>query len=309
MEIYHHIESIPHRALVLTIGTFDGVHTAHRSIIDQLVKTAAHKKNPSMLLTFSPHPRSFVGDADQPPIQLLTSDRQKIKALSPLGLDVLLIQKFDRDFSELSAKQYLEDYLLPHLQPSHIIIGYDHKFGRDRSGDIELLRQYADEYNFEVEEIPQIELDHVAISSSQIRRDLSAGQIREASVLLGRPYSLRGTVIKGLQNGRKLGYPTANIKPDNPDVLIPRDGVYDVDVVLDDRRYKGALNIGYRPSVDAGLQHTIEVYILDFDEDIYGREIEIEFLDFLRPELKFDTLEELKKQISKDVQRVGLRVS
>ncbi len=307
MKIYHDIDAIPGRGYVLTLGTFDGVHCAHQRIIERVVTQAQYLGQESLLITFSPHPRTFVSGAGQPPIALLSSDRQKISELENTGLDLLLIQSFDRDFSELSATEFIEDFLIAKLQPSRIIIGYDHKFGKDRQGDLGLLSQYAQVHGFEIEEIPRIDLHEMSVSSSQIREYLRTGKVQEANALLGRPYSIRGTVVKGLQNGRKLGFPTANIKPDNPDKLVPRDGVYDVDVMIDSSRYKGALNIGLRPSIDQSLQHTIEVYLLDFDEDIYGKELSIEFLNFIRPEYTFSDIQQLKKQIAADVDQVRAR--
>ncbi len=304
MEIYHNIEEVSTSDVILTIGTFDGVHSAHRVILDRIVEQAQKAGKQSMLITFSPHPRTFVSGSGQKAIELITSDRQKVDELKATGLDILLIQKFDRAFSELSAEDFIEQYMYNHLKPSSIIIGYDHKFGKDRKGDIDLLNAYAGKLNYKVQEISKVELHEVGVSSSQIRSFLSDGKIQEANQLLGRPYSIRGTVIKGQQNGRKLGYPTANIKPDNPDKLIPRDGVYYVRVDMDGQTYKGALNIGNRPSVDSALRHTIEVYILDFEKDIYGRELEVEFIDFIRPEIKFANLDELKTQISRDVEKI-----
>ncbi len=301
MEIYHRIEDVPDTEVILTIGTFDGVHTAHQEILRRIVTEARAEAKHSMLITFSPHPRTFVSGADQKSIKLLSSDNQKVTELSSIGLDILLIQQFDRAFSEIEAEDFIQKYLLTHIKPSKIVLGYDHKFGKDRKGDIHLIRKSTEEKDIVVQEISKIEIEQIAVSSTQIRSDLSAGKIQEANRLLGRPYAIRGTVIKGLQNGRKLGYPTANIKPDNPDKLLPRDGVYKVDVIIGGTKHRGALNIGYRPSVDLGLRHTVEVYIIDFEGDIYGHEIEIQFLDFIRPEIKFADVEDLRKQIARDV--------
>ncbi len=307
MRIFRNIDAIPDKNVVLTIGTFDGVHLAHRALISSIVEVALEAQKDSMLITFSPHPRTFVSAEDTPPIELLTSTTEKIELLKDTGLDILLIQNFDRQFSEIDAEEFVDEYLISKLRPSCIIIGYDHKFGKNREGDIDLLRSKSDQGGFEVMEIPRIILDDLAVNSTKIRQHLRSGDVKLANRLLGRPYSIRGMVVRGLQNGRKMGFPTANIKPDSPEKLIPTDGVYSVEVMIGDEIYRGALNIGYRPSVDRSLSHTIEVYILDFDEDIYGREIEVRFLDFVRPEMKFDDLESLQAQIAEDVSVVARR--
>ncbi len=305
MKIYRNIEEVREREVVLTIGTFDGVHLAHRALISSIVEEAHATGRESMLMTFSPHPRTFVSTSTSKPIGLLSTTTEKVEYLRETGLDILLVQTFDRRFSEVTAEDFIEHHLVAALHPSQIIIGYDHKFGKNRSGDIQLLRDYAAEGDYEVREIPKIILDDLSVNSTQIREYLYTGEVDKANQLLGRPYSMRGTVVRGLQNGRKLGYPTANIKPEHKEKLVPRDGVYKVDVRIGEECNRGALNIGNRPSIDQTLTHTIEVYILDFDEDIYGREVQLYFLDFIRPELRFDSVDALRAQIAQDVEAVS----
>lgn len=304
MKVYRDIRDVDLQGSVVTIGTFDGLHLAHRSIIKSIVEKSKDRNVPSVLITFYPHPRKFVSQSNQDSIRLISSPNEKITELDKLGVDILVIHTFDRTFSELSAEDFIKNYLVEHIHPSLIVIGYDHKFGKDRKGNIDLLRALSEEYGYEVEEIPEIQIDAMDVNSTQIRKYLKDGHIREANELLGREYGINGTVIKGAQRGRLIGFPTANIKVDNKDKLLPRDGVYKVDVEVDGIRHRGALNIGYRPSLDATLTHTIEVYILDFDQNIYGKEITIYFLDFIRPEMKFNSAEELQLQIAEDVQKV-----
>lgn len=293
-------------ASVLSIGTFDGVHLAHQELIKNLVQRSKELKVPSVLITFDPHPRQFVSAADQKSIAMLSSLDEKIKELSKLGLDYLIIIDFDRSFSIISAQQFVQDVIVEHFHPEVIMIGYDHKFGKGREGDIEFLRKQSQKFNFEVEEIPAFSKDDIKINSTTIRRLLENGEVEKAASLLGRNYLLCGIVAKGQQRGRMLGFPTANISLSDKAKLIPRDGVYEVLVRVgeEDKQYKGALNIGYRPSVDDQLRFTVEVYILDFDEDIYGQKICVEFLSFIRPEMKFGSVEQLMAQIKSDVAQI-----
>ncbi len=293
-------------ASVLSIGTFDGVHLAHQELIKNLVQRSKELKVPSVLITFDPHPRQFVSAADQKSIAMLSSLDEKIKELSKLGLDYLIIIDFDRSFSIISAQQFVQDVIVEHFHPEVIMIGYDHKFGKGREGDIEFLRKQSQKFNFEVEEIPAFSKDDIKINSTTIRRLLENGEVEKAASLLGRNYQLCGIVAKGQQRGRMLGFPTANISLSDKAKLIPRDGVYEVLVRVgeEDKQYKGALNIGYRPSVDDQLRFTVEVYILDFDEDIYGQKICVEFLSFIRPEMKFGSVEQLMAQIKSDVAQI-----
>ncbi len=306
MIVSRHWQSLYLPESVLTIGTFDGVHLAHQEVVKNLVQSARAYAVPSVLVTFDPHPRQFVSAQDQKPIAMLSSLDEKIALLAELGLDYLVIVEFDRHFSEISAQKFVEQVLVEHFHPRLIMIGYDHKFGKGREGDIDFLRKLSTKYSYVVEEIPQFTDRDEKVNSTTIRRLLENGEVEKSARLLGRPYRLCGIVTKGQQKGRLLGFPTANIALKDSAKHIPRDGVYEVSVRIaeEEQSYRGALNIGYRPSVDDQLRFTIEVYILDFDRDIYGRDICVEFVSFIRPEMKFGSVEQLVAQIKSDVAQI-----
>ncbi|MCU0430602.1 MAG: bifunctional riboflavin kinase/FAD synthetase [Cytophagaceae bacterium] len=298
MEIYHGLEELNKQACVVTIGTFDGVHLAHQKIIRRVIAESQRLGIHAAVLTFWPHPRKVIA-GELPVPALLTSLSEKCESLEALGLDRIIITPFTREFSELDPLTFISEILVNTLQTKKIIIGYDHRFGKDRKGNYDLLKQESNRMGFEVEEITQQSLDEFAISSTQIRTYLNAGEVHQASLLLGRPYSLKGLVVKGKQIGRTLGFPTANIQPEAPDKLIPADGVYAVTVNHDHRYYAGMMNIGNRPTVD-GTNKTIEVHLLNFDKDIYGESLQINFIQRIRDQRKFSGLEELKSQLILD---------
>lgn len=281
---------------VITIGSFDGVHVGHRAILAEVVKASRALKGESVLITFEPHPRKII----QPdyPLGMLTTTAQKTKLLLQAGIDNIVVAPFTRDFSMLSAEEYVKDFLMKNFNPKKIIIGYDHRFGHSREGDIDLLKKILPP-DIAVQEIPAQLIDNAAISSTKIRKHLQEGNVAEAAAMLDRPYSFEAMVIHGNKLGRTIGYPTANLQAD-ADILIPGIGIYAVMVSYNEAIYKGMMSIGYRPTVTTDQNITIEVNILDFNEDIYGKQLNISFIARLRGEEKFTDLDALKKQIALD---------
>jgi len=284
------------KAVVLTIGTFDGLHIGHQKIINRLTK---NENLQSVVLTFFPHPRMVLQQNSD--IKLLNTIDEKIELFTKLQLDVLIIHPFDKTFSELSAEEFVKNILIEKLNLNKIIIGYDHRFGKNRAAGIEELIAFGEKYNFEVEQIPAQEIDEISISSTKIRKALDSGDISLANSYLGYPYFLEANVVQGRKIGRTLGFPTANLKIYENYKLVPKKGIYIVRVVFDDQIFKGMTSIGFNPTVN-GTEQTIEVNILDFDKDIYGKKIKIYFLQRIRDEQKFDSIEELKTQMQKDKQ-------
>ncbi len=298
MNVSHNIADFrPTKDTVVTIGTFDGVHLGHRRVIEQVKATAARIGGESVLLTFFPHPRMVLFPNTEQ--LLITTEEEKIALLKNLGIDHLIIHPFTREFSMLSSGEFIEQILVKGLRTKKLVIGYDHHFGKDREGSFENLKNSGPKWGFEVEEIPAHESDHIKVSSTRIRQALAAGEVEVANNLLGYRYRLSGTVVKGQQLGRKLGYPTANIISPEPYKLMPGNGVYAVNVISSGKKFGGMMNIGVRPTVD-GLHRTTEVNIFDFDADIYGESLTIEFVKWVRGEQKFAGLEELKIQLGAD---------
>lgn len=285
---------------LVTIGTFDGVHAGHKQVIQRLVENAQSQNVESMLITFDPHPREALGLGK---IALLSLLGEKIKLLESTDLDFLLVLPFTREFSELSALEFIHEYLVKQLDISGIILGYDHKFGNKREGSIELLKQELVPLGIGVEEIPAQAVDSIIVSSTKIRHALTLGNPEEAKRLLGYNYAFEGMVVHGLKNGRMLGYPTANLQPSSPSKLIPGKGVYAVHCFVNNIQCKGMMNIGIRPTLD-GLQEVIEVHLLDFNSDIYGATVRVELHERIRDEQKFNGLNELKEQLSRDEKHV-----
>jgi riboflavin kinase/FMN adenylyltransferase len=299
MAVYYNTEGLPvFRNAVITIGTFDGVHMGHHAILQQVVQHAKDRSGESILLTFEPHPRKIL--FPNQPIKLLTPLKEKIKLLTEAGIKHIVVVPFTLAFADLSAEAYISDFLVKLFHPSDIVIGHDHHFGHDRKGNIYLLKQLETTYNYHISEIPAQLIDEAAISSTKIRNALTEGRVEDAAIMLGRSYSLSGTVIRGAQIGNKIGFPTANLQPANPDQLIPANGVYAVQVKWDSRQYNGMLNIGVRPTVSNDHQLHIEVNIFDFNEDVYDEEIELQFITRLRDEQKFPSVDALKEQLEKD---------
>lgn len=284
---------------ILTIGTFDGVHLGHQKILKRLQEIKEQTGLKTVVLTFEPHPRKVLFP-DQKDLKLITSVEEKLALLEAYGVDVTVVYPFSKAFSQLDSERYIQDILLNQLQVQHLVIGYDHKFGKNRSGDIQTLKAYAPEGGFVLEEISPLDIDAIAVSSSKIRKALDEGDIKLASSYMGHAFMLEGTVVKGKQLGRTLGYPTANISIEDPDKLVPRIGVYLVEVALRDFKGFGMMSIGYNPTTDTDNSIKLEVNIFDFHQDIYGDTIKLKFLERLRDEKKFANLTELKIGLDKD---------
>ena len=304
MKVYNHIDEFKQiKNAVVTIGTFDGVHIGHQKIISRLQEVARQKGGETVILTFFPHPRMIL-HPDDLNIKLISTMDEKAERLANLGIDHLIITPFTRDFSNLSSQEYIREILVKKIGTTQIIIGYDHRFGKDRSGGLKELQHYSSELGYQVEEIPEQDIDEVAISSTTIRNAILSGDIKTAENFLGYPFHLTGKVIKGDQIGRKIGFPTANLFIEESYKLIPSDGIYAVRVDFKNgegnlKRANGMAYIGHRPTIN-GMSRNIEVNIFDFKEDIYGQTIRLNFLEYMRDDQKFNSLEELKEQLSLD---------
>lgn len=281
----------------ITIGTFDGVHIGHRKILKKLIKKAESKNLRSTVLTFFPHPRMVLQKDSG--IKLLNTLDEKIKILNELGLDYLIIHPFTKEFSRLSATEFVRDILVNALLAKKIIIGYDHRFGRNREANINDLTAFGSSLDFEVEEISAQEIDEVSVSSTKIRKSLEEGKIETANKYLGYPYMLTGVIKKGKGLGRQINFPTANLHIGESYKLIPKNGVYVVRAVIGGNLISGMMNIGYNPTV-SGKRKSIEIHFFDFDEDLYGQKLQVDLLARIRDEQKFDSLAALKDQLSID---------
>lgn len=283
---------------VVTVGTFDGVHRGHQAIIEYLLQRAEEQSGPSTLVSFDPHPRTVVHGEEVP---LLTTVAERAEVLESLGLDRFVVVPFSQEFAQLSPTEYVERVLVDRVGVREITVGYDHRFGKDRSGDVELLRKLGGQHDFSVDVIPPQEVGHDVVSSSTIRRKLlEEGDIAGATEFLGRPYRLDGLVARGEGRGRQLGYPTANLALEDARKLVPKRGVYATMVTLPSgHRKPGMMNIGRRPTFDE-MDVTVEVHVLDFEGDLYGERLSIQFLQRLRDEQKFDSAEALAVQLSED---------
>lgn len=299
MAIYYSISDLPaFLKPVITIGTFDGVHQGHKVILKKVSEHAKAIGGESILLTFEPHPRKLIFP-DQP-IHILTPLDKKLQLVLEAGIQHVVVVPFTKEFASLSAEEYISDFLVKTFHPKTIIIGYDHHFGHDRKGNINLLKEMRSDYSFDVVEIPAQLIDEAAVSSTKVRNAISAGQVEDAAQMLGRNYTLAGRVQKGAQLGRRIGYPTANIMPAHNEQLIPANGVYAVNVLYNGEIYNAMLNIGYRPTVSTEHTLHIEAHIFNFSADVYGEEMEIVFVARLRDEQKFGSLDELKAQLKND---------
>jgi riboflavin kinase / FMN adenylyltransferase len=299
MKVYRDINSLPDFTnAVITTGSFDGVHTGHVQIIEQLIKEAEKINGTPVLITFYPHPKQVV-QMKEKALYILNTPEEKYELLQLKGIENIVVVSFDKKFSELSAHDYISNFLVEKFHPAIIVVGYDHRFGNNREGNFDLLKSKEAEYNFEVKEIPEHVLKDITISSTKIRASMLDGDIETADSFLGYHYYFSGTVIQGNKIGRTIGYPTANLQIQDEHKLVPANGVYAVDVQLGSRNLKGMMNIGVRPTVD-GTKRVIEVNIFNFDEDIYGQTLKITLKKNLRLEVKFAGLEELKEQLAKD---------
>ncbi len=287
---------------VVTSGTFDGVHLGHQKILNRVKQLAENINGETVLITYWPHPRLVLRPWDHS-LQLLSTFPEKANLLEKYGVDHLVKIPFTQEFAQMSPEDYIRIILHDRISTKQLVIGYDHRFGKDRSGGLRELQQYASKYAYDVEEISRQDVDAIGISSTKTRRALESGDVAGANAFLGRPYSVSGIVARGSQNGRKLGFPTANVRIKENYKLIPADGVYAVKVCNKYRKLDGMLNIGHRPTI-GGEDKTIEAHIFEFSDDIYDTEITIEFIERIREEQKFESLEMLKAQLVKDEEAV-----
>lgn len=299
MKIYEGLNDfLPIQNAVVTLGTFDGVHLGHQKILARIREIADDRKGETVLITFWPHPRLVLYPGEHK-IKLLTSFEEKAALLRKFGIDHLITIPFTKEFSQLSSEEFIQKVLVEKIQTKVLVIGYDHRFGKDREGGFDHLMANKERYGFELEEIPREDVDDISISSTKIRNALAEGRVDIARTCLGRDFELNGVIIKGQQLGRSIGFPTANIKILHDYKMIPGDGAYAVSVHLEDKMYQGMLNIGNRPTVN-GLEKTVEVNVFDFSGDLYDKRLTIGFKTFLRAERKFNNLEELRAQLEKD---------
>ena len=284
--------------LVATIGYFDGIHYGHKKILNTIVKDAKKNNGQSMVITFWPHPRIILGKNDN--VQLLSTLKEKEKILKNIGIDILYLINFTKEFSKIKALDFITNFLEKKLKIDKLIIGYNHSFGNKREGNFNFLNKNKKHYNFNIQEISKQQINKkLEISSSIIRNKLEQGNVKKASIMLGHSYYLHGKVIKGDGIGSTIDYPTANIDINKSKKIIPKDGVYTIQVIIKNKTYYGMLNIGYRPTVN-GKNRRFEVHIFDFKSNIYDEKIKIEFLEKIRDEKKFKNLHLLKKQLIKD---------
>jgi riboflavin kinase/FMN adenylyltransferase len=289
-------DKLPQGAAI-TIGTFDGLHRAHQYILDEVKRGATERHCPAGVVTFYPSPQLVV---HQEFPYILTPRDEKLEQLAAWKLDFVYLLKFDDSLRTTPATVFLEQMILRPLSPSLIVEGYDHRFGSDRQGDAELLGTLRCRYRFDVVILPEFRFHGAVVNSTRVRERLLLGAVRQAAVLLGSRYRVQGRVVAGRGVGRGLGFPTLNLAPAAAEKLIPAPGVYAVEVILGERRLSGVMNIGFRPTFEGGAQ-TLEVHVLDFDEQVYDRDVTVEFVERLRPETKFASVEELKRQIAADV--------
>jgi len=283
----------------LTTGTFDGVHVGHRKIIQMLNDIAEREGRRSVMLTFHPHPRKVLFPDDHG-LELLTTMEEKLELLEAAGLDDVIIHPFSKEFSRFNAVEYVRDLLVNGLRMKHMVIGYDHHFGRNREGDIHQLREMAPLYDFNVTEISAEDIEDVHVSSTKVRTALQEGDVVTANMYLGYSYSFRGNVVRGKNRGKDLGFPTANIEISDDTKLIPKNGVYAVDVLLEGVAYRGMMNIGHNPTFEKRGERSVEVNLFDFDRDIYGLEVKVELLKYLRSEKRYSDVTGLKTQMEID---------
>ena len=292
---------IKQKNTVVTVGTFDGLHRGHLKILETMKSIAGKINGTSVMVTFDPHPRKIISKDYN--LKMLTTTEEKIALLNNAGIDNLLVVKFTEEFSQLTSDEFIKQIIVDTIGAAHMVVGHDHKFGRDRLGDENKLREFGRLYNFDVTSVPVERINDEIISSTKIRNSLFEGDIEKANLFLGRNYSMSGTVVKGSQRGRTLGFPTANIQPDSPDKAIAKRGVYAVSCRCEDEQQFGIMNIGLRPTFGGTPVLVIEVHLLNFNKDIYGKKLTVDFMKKLRDEKKFETKEELIHQIEIDKQK------
>lgn len=300
MIVYRNIDEIKRsEKTIITIGTFDGVHRAHKEILNKVIELAREKKSRSLIITFDPHPQEVLKNKS-PDIKLLSSPDEKLKLFEQEGIDCVWLIKFTEEFSKTNAKDFYEKMIYAKIGISDLVIGYDHVFGRNREGDFNTLVELGKELNFKIHRVEEIDIDGVKVSSTKIRHFLMEGEIESANRLLGYEYSFEGIVTQGDKVGRTLGFPTANLEPVKENKVIPGDGVYVSRAEHNGKVYNGMLYIGYRPTLTEGMKRAIEINLFDFDLDIYGEKLKITIIKRLRSEMMFGTKEDLVKQISLD---------
>jgi riboflavin kinase/FMN adenylyltransferase len=302
MQVFYGVENkFNIEKVVLTIGTFDGVHLGHQQILKELVKEAKKIDGKSVLITFEPHPRLVLSNFEST-IELIDSLDEKIEKLKKLHLDYLFVIPFTKTFANQQPQNYVENFLIKNFNLHTIIIGYDHRFGNNRAGDIDFLKTYRDKNQFQLIEISAKQIDENTISSSKIRLALKNGEIELANKYLGNDFVISGTVMHGAKRGRTIGYPTANLKLENDYKIIPQKGVFIVKINIEQENYFGVCNVGINPTTEKNNSIKIETFIFDFEKDIYEKELKLTFLKYIRPEKKFKSLEELKIAIAEDVE-------
>ena len=300
MKLYNNLQSFKATNPVVTIGTFDGVHLGHQKVIARLKEIAKKHNGESVIFTFYPHPR-LVTSARETNLRLLTTLKEKSALFEKFGIDHLIVYPFNKDFSELTYTEFVKQILVEKINTHCLVVGYDHKFGKNREGGFEYLKKCAEKYSFEIEKLDALLVDEENVSSTKIREALQSGDIKKANYYFGYNFTLRGTVVSGKQMGRKLGFPTANIETSDKHKIIPGYGVYAVKIIVNNKNYIGMLNIGSRPTFNKNADNrSIEVNIFDFADDIYEQEIILVFIDKIRDEQKFSGVEMLVEQLKKD---------
>ena len=305
MQVHYGFESYKNiKNPIVTVGTFDGVHFGHQKIIQRLQKIAKKNNGESVLLTFDPHPRKIL--LNDQGLKLIHTINEKINILENLGLNHLVIYPFTLEFSKFSAKRYIDELLIQKLGTHTLVIGYDHHFGNDREGNIDLLKKYEKSNPFYLEEIKAHEIEEIKISSTKVRSAIEKGNIHLVNDYCGHFYEFSGEVVHGNGIGKTIGTPTANIKLNSNEKIIPLDGVYAVICQIKDANYKGIMNIGFKPTVDEGQKRTVEIHLFDYEKDIYGQDLRTKVIERIRDEVKFNSLKELKSQILKDNEKAKI---
>jgi riboflavin kinase/FMN adenylyltransferase len=300
MNIYRDINEVKKdKNTVISVGTFDGVHRAHRQIIQKVTDITNDNNASSLIITFDPHPQEVL-KTRTPDIKQLTTTEEKLRLFESLGIENVLVIRFTMEFSKTTARDFYEKLIYGKIGISDLVVGYDHGFGKDREGNLKMLDRLGKELGFSIHRVEEIDVDGAPVSSTRIRKFLSDGEIENANSLLGYDYSFEGIVVEGDKQGRSLGFPTANIKPVAENKAMPKDGVYTVRIGINGSTYYGMMNIGYRPTLTEGVRKLIEVNIFDFDGSIYGEKINISFLKRLRDERKFSSRDELIEQLHND---------
>lgn len=306
MQIYQDFLEVEHNDnTIITLGTFDGIHLGHKEIIEAVVQKATEFGGRSLLITFSPHPRKVIPGGNK--IKLLSTLSEKKKIIETFGMDNLLVIQFTKEFSQQTPEEFVDKYLINGIGVKEIVIGYDHHFGKGRGGDIEILKKKGEEIGFGVTAVPEYKIDDIIVSSTKIRKALIAGDIVNANKMLGRFYSFEGVVVSGDKRGRELGFPTANLLVENEDKLLPATGIYAAECIVEEKKHNALLSIGSRPTFHETGEIIPEVYIIDFNKQIYNQTVRVNVVDRIRGEEKFSSAEELVKQMKND-KETGLKI-